>query len=106
MNDVIEDPVLYELYMMALDLYKKPNDPFYEGKYSGALAIALHVVPQGKIKEVELKAQRAVDGERQEDEKQKVTDKAEKIKILTAVFVKKHEELNKLAELINELQTE
>ena len=106
MNDVIGDPVLYELYMMALDLYKKPNDPFYKGKYSGALAIALHVVPQGKINEVELKAQREVDGESQEDEKQKVTDKAEKIKFLTAVFVKKHEELNKLAEMINELETE
>jgi hypothetical protein len=106
MNDVIEDPVLYELYLMALDLYKKPNDPFYEGKYSGALAIALHVVAQGKINEVELKAKREADGERQEEEGKKVTDKAEKIKILTAVFVKKHEELNKLAEIINELEKE
>jgi DNA-binding transcriptional regulator GbsR (MarR family) len=107
MNEVIEDPVLYELYTMALDLYKKPNDTFYEGRYSGAVAIALHVVPHGKIYEIELKAKREVDGERQEeDEDQKVTDKAEKIKKLTAEFVKKHEELNSLAEMIKELETE
>ena len=106
MNEVIEDPVLYELYTMALDLYKKPNDTFYEGRYSGAVAIALHVVPHGKIYEIELKAKREVDGERQEEEDQKVTDKAEKIKILTAAFVKKHEELNRLAEQITELENE
>jgi hypothetical protein len=34
------------------------------------------------------------------------TDKAEKIKKLTAEFIKKHEELNRLAERINELETE
>jgi len=34
------------------------------------------------------------------------TDKAEKIKELTAEFVKKHEELGRLAEQINELETE
>jgi hypothetical protein len=33
-------------------------------------------------------------------------DKAEKIKKLTAEFIKKHEELNRLAELINELEKE
>jgi hypothetical protein len=38
------------------------------------LAVALHVVPQGKINEVELKAQWEVDGERQKNEKQKVSD--------------------------------
>jgi hypothetical protein len=105
MNEVIEDPVLYKLYTMALDLYKKPNDPFYEGRYSGAVDIALHVVPHGKINEVELKAQRAAEDEKQEEEDQKGTDKAEKIKKLTAEFVKKHEELNRLAEQINELET-
>jgi hypothetical protein len=106
MNEVIEDPVLYKLYMMALDIYKKQNDPFYEGRYSGAVDIALHVVPQGKIKEVELKAQRAAEDEKQEEEDQKGTDKAEKIKKLTAEFVKKHEELNRLAEQITELENE
>lgn len=34
------------------------------------------------------------------------TDKAEKIKKLTFEFVKKHEELNQLAEQINELEKE
>jgi len=34
------------------------------------------------------------------------TDKADKIKKLTIEFVKKHEELNKLAEQINELEEE
>jgi hypothetical protein len=106
MNEVIGDPVLYELYMMALDLYKKPNDPFYKGKYSGAVAIALHVVPQGKINEVELEAQREAEVERQKEEDQNGTDKAEKIKKLTAEFVKKHEELNRLAEQITELEKE
>jgi len=64
------------------------------------------VVPQGKIKEVELKAQRAAEDEKQEEEDQKGTDKAEKIKKLTAEFVKKHEELNRLAEQITELENE
>ena len=105
MNEVIEDTVLYDLYLMALDLYNKPNDPFYKGRYSGAITIALHVVPQGKINEVELKAQRKVEVERQE-ENQNGTDKAEKIKKLTAEFVKKHEELNRLAEQITELENE
>ena len=41
-----------------------------------------------------------------EEETENNTDKAEKIKQLTAEFVKKHEELNRLAELINELETE
>ena len=106
MNDVIEDTILYELYLTALDLYKKPNDGFYEARYSGAVTIALHVVPQGKINEVELKAQKAAEEERQEEEDQNGTDKAEKIKKLTAEFVKKHEELNRLAEQINELEKE
>lgn len=39
-----------------------------------------------------------------EGEDTKGTDKAEKIKKLTAEFIKKHEELNRLAELINELE--
>ena len=64
------------------------------------------MVPQGKIKEVELKAQRAAEDEKQEEEDQKGTDKAEKIKKLTAEFVKKHEELNRLAEQITELENE
>ena len=111
MSKVIEDTVLYELYMMALDMYKKPNDPFYEGRYIGAADIALHVVPQGKINDVELKAQSAAEEEKQEEETkeeedQTVTDKAEKIKKLTAEFVKKHEELYMLAEQINELEKE
>ena len=106
MNDVIGDTILYELYLMALDLYKKPNDGFYEARYNGAVTIALHVVPRGEINEVELKAQKAAEGERQEEEDQKGTDKAENIKKLTAEFVKKHEELNRLAELINELEKE
>ena len=29
MNDVIEDPVLYEPYKMALYYHKKPNDLFF-----------------------------------------------------------------------------
>jgi hypothetical protein len=45
-----------------------------------------------------------VHGEEEEDEN--VIDKAEKIKKLTAEFVKKHEELNILAEQINELEKE
>jgi hypothetical protein len=106
MNEVIEDTVLYDLYLMALDLYKKPNDHFYEGRYSGAMTIALHVVTREKINEVELKAQRETEVERQKEEDQNGTDKAEKIKKLTAEFVKKHEELNRLAEQITELETE
>jgi hypothetical protein len=105
-KEVTEDTILYELYLMALDLYKKPNDTFYQARYNGAVAVALHVVPQGKINEVELKAQRAAEEERQEEEDQKITDKAEKIKKLTADFVKKHEELNRLAEQITELEKE
>jgi len=106
MNEVIEETILYDLYLMALDLDKKPNDPFYEGRYSGAITIASHVVTREKINEVELKAQRKAEVERQKEEDQSGTDKAEKIKKLTAEFVKKHEELNKLAEQINELKTE
>jgi hypothetical protein len=41
-----------------------------------------------------------------EEETEDNIDKAEKIKQLTAEFVKKHEELNRLAELIKELETE
>jgi|SRR5674476_559956 len=41
-----------------------------------------------------------------EDEAERGTDKGEKIKQLTAEFVKKHEQLNKLAEQINELEKE
>ena len=48
MNEVIEDPVLYKLYMMALDIYKKQNDPFYEGRYSGAVDIAFMWSPRGR----------------------------------------------------------
>jgi len=44
--------------------------------------------------------------EEEEEETENSTDKTEKIKQLTAEFVKKHEELNRLAELINELETE
>ena len=106
MNEVIEDTILYDLYLMALDLDKKPNDHFYEGRYSGAITIALHVVTREKINEIELKAQRKAEAERQKEEDQNGTDKAEKIKKLTAEFVKKHEELNRLAEQINELETE
>ena len=40
------------------------------------------------------------------EEDTKGTDKANKIKKLTAEFVKKHEELSRLAEQINELETE
>ncbi len=40
------------------------------------------------------------------DEAAEDTDKAEKIKKLTAEFVKTHERLNELAELIHELETE
>jgi len=66
---------------------------------------------QGKIDDVELKAQSAAEKEKQEEETQEeedqtVTDKAEKIKKLTAEFVKKHEELYMLAEQINELEKE
>ena len=39
-----------------------------------------------------------------EEETERSTDKAEKIKKLTAEFIKKHEELNSLAELINDLE--
>jgi hypothetical protein len=41
-----------------------------------------------------------------EEEETTEIDKAEKIKKLTAEFVKKHEELNRLAEMINELKEE
>lgn len=41
-----------------------------------------------------------------EEEDTNGTDKADKIKKLTAEFVKKHEELSRLAEQINELETE
>ena len=41
-----------------------------------------------------------------EEGAEKGTDKAEKIKKLTAEFVKKHEQLNQLAEQINELEKE
>ncbi|RPJ73659.1 MAG: hypothetical protein EHM20_11880 [Alphaproteobacteria bacterium] len=105
MDEVIENTILDELYLMALDLYKNQNNPFYEGRYSGAVAIALHVIPQGNIKRIKLKAQLAAEEEMQEED-QKGTDKAEKIKMLTADFVKKHEELNRLAEQINELEKE
>ena len=39
-----------------------------------------------------------------EEETEEVTDKAEKIKELTAEFVKKQEQLNRLAEQIKELE--
>jgi hypothetical protein len=41
-----------------------------------------------------------------EEEIENNTDKAEKIKKLTQEFVKKHEELSRLAEMINELEKE
>ena len=41
-----------------------------------------------------------------EEGAEKGTDKGEKIKQLTAEFVKTHEQLNKLAEQINELEKE
>ena len=41
-----------------------------------------------------------------EEEAPEGTDKAEKIKRLTAEFVKTHERLNELAKLIHELETE
>jgi hypothetical protein len=41
-----------------------------------------------------------------EEGTEKGTDKGEKIKQLTAEFVKTHEQLNKLAEQINELEKE
>ena len=41
-----------------------------------------------------------------EEEAEQVTDKADKIKKLTAEFVKTHERLNELAEQIKELETE
>ena len=41
-----------------------------------------------------------------EDEAAENTDKADKIKKLTAEFVKTHERLNELAELIDELEKE
>jgi hypothetical protein len=47
-----------------------------------------------------------VEVEEEEEETENSTDKADKIKKLTAEFVKKHEELNRLAELINELEKE
>lgn len=107
MNEVIDDPILYDLYMLALNFYRKPNDPFSEGMYRGAVTIALHVVHQEKINEIELKAQMEAEEEKQE-EKGAVEgkDKAGKIKKLTAEFIKKHEELNELAEEINELEKE
>jgi hypothetical protein len=40
------------------------------------------------------------------EEAEKGTDKGEKIKQLTAEFFKTHEQLNKLAEQINELEKE
>jgi len=46
------------------------------------------------------------DMEEGEEEDTNGTDKADKIKKLTIEFVKKHEELNKLAEQINELEKE
>jgi hypothetical protein len=96
-NEVIENTILYELFNMANEMFENPGNQFYEARYSGAVTIALHFVSQGRINEVELKAQKAA----KED-----IDKTEKIKKLTVEFVKKHEELNKLAEKINELEKE
>jgi hypothetical protein len=47
-----------------------------------------------------------VELENNDERTENSTDKAEKIKKLTVEFVKKHEELNRLAEQINELEKE
>jgi hypothetical protein len=47
-----------------------------------------------------------VEVKEEEEETENDTDKAEKVKKLTVEFVKKHEELNRLAEQINELEKE
>lgn len=51
-----EDKILNELYGMALTMQQNPANKFYEGRYSGAVAIAMYVISLEKINEIEKRA--------------------------------------------------